>query len=544
MQTTTDQFRSLATSEMRPLSWSLRISFDRSFSDTVTFFTLDTSILDGPDLLAPNDSDVIQEWDKYEYTDYSNRVISMEWQNQQDVPFSVNLAMADIVLDNHDDYFTPGASSTTDTVDDEDDEPILDEGGSEITSEASAGIGEFILPNRPVKIAAGFGGENIQVFVGLTEKMPVVDYKNKTVSFHCVDFLSAIFNRPLDESSIYVNKKTDYILTQLFTDAGLTSAQMDIAPGFNLVPFAYFEKGRLLGDVVRELMEAELGSLYMSELGVITFRSRNLIEAPDVYFFDKSNTVDAITSGQDDIINVVQVNAPVRQVQELQPVYLLSSPVYLEALSTVTIWADFSDPVVSVNDPSNGFNSNNSYFIATVSEEQDSATVDSDIAVDSSDLFANSYKLVLENNNAFAVYISTMELWGQPAKVTTNISLRDQDDDSVAKYDERVLTVDNEYLQSASQAQTLAAVVLDYYAEFGSTVEMNVKGSPALQLADNVLLSLGPTTGSHEITKSVNKLFIRGSGASYEQRLTVKRITRRSFFVLNVSLLDGTDVLG
>ena len=198
MQSTTSLFTSRANGSVRPLSWQTRISFTKEFLPSLQFFTLDESLLDGPEVLAPTDSDVITEWDKYVYSDFSSRVISFEWTRQEDVPSSVNLAIADVVLDNHDNFFTPN-------------------GGSEIQN--------FILPYRPIRLYAGFGNEDLPVFVGLTEKMPVIDSKNKTVSFHCMDFLSALFSRPLDEAVIYQEYRTDQVLDALFQMVGLTSDQ-------------------------------------------------------------------------------------------------------------------------------------------------------------------------------------------------------------------------------------------------------------------------------------------------------------------------------
>ena len=184
MQTTTAQFDSRARAILRPISWQLRMSFTKAFDDAVTFFILDTSELDGPDLLAPSDNDVIQEWDKYVYQDFTTRVISIEVSREEVEPYSVVQAMADITLDNHDGYFTPNSDSP---------------------------ISSYILPKRPTRIMLGFGGSNLPQFIGLTEQMPELDKNAGTAKFHLTDFLSFLFDRKIDDSTMLQNQSTGQI---------------------------------------------------------------------------------------------------------------------------------------------------------------------------------------------------------------------------------------------------------------------------------------------------------------------------------------------
>ncbi|NCU40950.1 hypothetical protein EOL73_04320, partial [Candidatus Saccharibacteria bacterium] len=84
-----------------PIDWEIAVAFDKVYDTNITFFTLDVSQLDGTDILGSSDDNPIQEWDKYEYTNYRDRVISLEWERSIDFPYSVQSAIADVTLNNY-----------------------------------------------------------------------------------------------------------------------------------------------------------------------------------------------------------------------------------------------------------------------------------------------------------------------------------------------------------------------------------------------------------------------------------------------------------
>ena len=159
MQVVSPEFDTASKASMRKLAWRCAISFDKTFDPTIDFFTIGVSSIGSDDIIAGEGS-VLQEWDKYLYTDYSDKIISIEYSREQDQPTgSLVMATADIVLDNSDDLFTPNS------------DPV---------------IGQYILPYRPIRISLGFNNTVIPIFVGLTEGMPVIDERSKTAKFHCI----------------------------------------------------------------------------------------------------------------------------------------------------------------------------------------------------------------------------------------------------------------------------------------------------------------------------------------------------------------------
>lgn len=510
MQTTSLQFRQRAAGHVRPLAWGVRASFNKSFDDATTFFTLDTSVLNGPDLLAPTDESIIQIWDQYEYTDYTDRALSIEVTREEVEPYSVAQAFADITLNNYDNYFTPNSGS-----------PIQND----------------ILPRRPFRALLGFGSEALPQIVGLSEGMPEVDKGSRTASFHIIDFMSYLLDQDISETIILENVQTHEVLDYLFQFMGLTDDQYTLDDSLNTIKFFYVEKGTKFSHVVNKVMEAEIGRLYMDEIGVIRFKNRYSYDLTPVMTFDKSNVIDYSVGEESTIINSVKIISNVRAVQPEQSIWVSATPTLVNVGQSVVLWAEFEDPVTTATPPIySADETNESYFTSNLNE--DGTGVYSDISV-TLELFSKSAKLTFENTGASNAFITAIDLYGTPAKVVETIKVEETDQTSIDKFDEQLHEIDNEYIQDESNAQSRALILLHDYAEYGAGLEIEVKGSPALQMGDAVALDLDGYQGIFTITKTINVL----SEGQFRQRLRVRQKTVATFFTLDVSVLDGDDLL-
>lgn len=513
MQIVPTIFNDYAQGDIRPHSWGIRISFDKVIDSSVTWFVLDQSLLDGPDLLQGNTDNPLQAWDLYEYKDYSDRIVSQSWSRELDFPYSVASARGDFILVNTDQYFTPNGPSP---------------------------INDFILPKRPVRLLSGFNGILIPQFVGLTSGMPEIDEQSGTAVFTALDFLTQIYDLPIQETISAQNIRTDEVLEIIFTQYGLAPSQYNLLRGRNVIPFLFFEKKAIsAGEVIRRLLEAEMGLLWLDEVGIIQFRPRlTQIETP-VYDFDSTNIVSLTTSGDDNIINAVYINSDIRAVVEYQPIYdqsLVGSPFDVESSTSVDTFLQLEDPAVTATSPVNGEIAGTSWFTAT---DIDGNVVTSGVNITSSFLFTNTYKLTFQNTNLFPITISGMQIWGEPAKIVDRIRYENTDDASVSKYDIKSITIDNNFIQSISQCDSLALTILDAYSEYAGIITMEVKGNPALQLDDIITVDYRTYDGQYKITKLDNNL----SQGKFTQVITAKSYKPREWFTLDVSLLDGTAVL-
>lgn len=510
MQTVSTEFNQKANGFMRKLAHRALMSFPRQYDPSVTFFTIGVSTIGSADIIK-GEGDVIAEWDKYQYDDYSYRLLDFEITRTEDMVSSTTLAQGDMKLENHDNYFTPKRGSA---------------------------IEDYILPYRPVKLYAGFGAEAIPQFVGLTEKMPTIDEKGKTASFHVIDFMSSLFNRPLDQAVMYQNKRTDEILADLLVQFGISPTQYSFDVGYNIINFAFFDKGSTFGAAVQELMEAEMGRFYMDEQGVIRFKNRQNYSSVPQWFFNESNIIDIQTSTQDDIINVVTITANVREVQALQKYWELQGATLLPKNTVIQLWADFNDPVTNIDDPEYITSADTSLFTTNTQQDGTGTNVSSGITITTT-LFAKSYLMEITNSNEFDVYMTTLELFATPAKVVKQIYVREQDDASVAQYDERILDITNDYINNESDATSKAKIILDDNAAYADEYVLTVKGNPALQIGDAVNVSVFGYAADFVINKIVNSW----DGKSFKQQLTVRIKNFRTYFTVGISTIGGVDVI-
>lgn len=513
MQTTSPQFETIARdTNTRPLSYSGRIAWEKEFDPSITFFVLNQSVLDGTDILAPSDDNPIQEFDYYLYTNVDDRMQSLEVSRELDFPFSVASAIADFSLENHDDYYTPGSGSD---------------------------VADFVIPSRPLRLLMGFNGENLQQFVGLTEGMPEINDDTKSVSFHAMDWFGKLFTLKTPQVLAMQNVRTDEVLEVLFEQAGLSPTQYTLAKGRNVIKFLTYDKNTNMGTIIRQLMQAEMGQLFMDEQGMIRFLPRLERDQTPDYTFDDENIIDIKTVNNQNIINVVEINAEVRAVQVKQPMFTVSDSFgddyIVPAGESKDIFVNLSDPAISATEPTAGVISDDSFFVAL--DLSGGAT--SGVTITDTFLFTNSYRITFHNANGYDVRINDITLWGEPARVVDEINYVRKDEDSIDKYEENVLSITNNFIQDVSSCDSFALTILDSYAEYSGDIQMTVRGTPALQMGDLIQVTKDTFTGDYRTTKMINKMV----GAQFEQIVTARRYIPKSWFILDESVLNGTDVL-
>jgi len=524
MQTVSSDFTARTDGKVRPLSYNLQMSFEKSYDAGVDFFTIGSSTIGGTDIIK-GESSVIQEWDKYVYDDFTSRVLSIEYERIANPPTNaLTLATADIVLDNHDDMFTPGNTSS----------PLYG----------------YLLPKRPIRISLGFKGELIPVFIGLTQKRPEVDESAKTVKFHCLDFLSYMLDQPLDEEAMYVDMRTDEIISELLQGAGVLTSQMDLDYGSVIIPFAYFKKGSKRGDALQEIAEAELGNLSISETGRPTFQNRtNWSDNTSSWTFDKTNSLERGTGSTDDIINVVEVYSQARAVMAKQKLWEQSSAVEIKPGESVDIFTDFKDdygalPVTTMDDPEYITSADTSKYATNEKSDGSGAALNTYISLDSVDLFSTSAKLTFSNSHpTSSIFITQLELFATPAKVQNDLYIRKADDTSVGVWDgyqEKVYKIENNYIQDETAANSIAQIILSDRANDNDQLELLAKGVPQLQISDVVTWDEPDETADYFVTRISGVL----NKSGFRQQLTVSKRTIESYFRIGISTIGGSDKLG
>ena len=528
MNSVSDKFNQLASGSIRPLDWELRISWTKDRSLTLGWFTLDQSVLNGPDLLGDSSENPIQPWQAYDYLKYRDRVIEMTVERSVDFPENVQSAVADFTLDNHDGHFS--------------------------YTNPNSSIANYILPMRPVMGYLGFTGGGITpVFTGFTEAIPDYDgLHEQTATITAFDPISWLADQTLPEMLMLVNKRTDEVLSEVLTLLGINSTAYSFDEGLNTIPFVFYESGKDVGNIFKELMQAENGFLWIDESGVIRFEPRTAtFVKPSVLVIDENDLISITPKRTDDIYNYVSIEADVRVLKSKKAVFEAENSngydqedpaddsYRISANSTLEFWANLDDPCYTMTDPTFNGSTTDSYFTAL---QLDGTAVTSGMSA-SGELFGDSYKLTIHNNNNFAVSVDMVVLFGEPAEVLGNsptIKYEDSVASSVEAFGQKKLEItDNDCFGSYQNVKNLSDFVLDNYSGYSLTIDVEVKGNPALQLQDVVTITNTDYDGTWVVTRTKHTL----SSSGLATELTLHRGGAFNPFILNQSILNGTDVL-
>lgn len=440
-----------------PIS-NVQMAFAKEFDPDIKFLTYDAGEdYDDMNIYASTDSDVLQEWDKYEYIDYSSRVIYVDTYREKYRPHNISLASANVIFNNTDGFFD--------------------------TDNELSPLYPNVSPGRPIRIQLGFENGLVRQFTGLSDGMPKYDDAQKTVSFYFVDYLYWVLYKDLAETVMLVDKRVDEILEYIFLLYGLSTDQLDLEESALTIPFFYAEKGTVFFQAIKQLIEAEVGSLYMDETGMICFR-RQGTGSDDVVA--ELSTSDSIKPGSYkrrnvDLYNNIKISSTVRKVASNRPIFELGTTEEVPAGGTIDIWADFQDPVVTVDAPTYGSLGS----VMTVNTAEDGSGSDStDVVLDSFYQFGTSYKMTFSNPTGSPLYITSLVLFGTPALAQDPIYVEYELESSVEKYGRYPLEIISSYIGSEANAQLVASVLFSQFGNYSGLARLLVKGTPQFQIDD------------------------------------------------------------
>lgn len=505
---------SLSQGDIREPSYQVSMAFDKVYDPNISFARYDDGFLyDDSNLYAYTESDVLQQWDQYAYTDYSDRVLDVNWKRQESRPSNVSLCQCDVVFDNIDDFFTPENETS----------PLY----------------PHVSPGRPIRVQSGFSGNIVRSFVGLSQGMPRLDEKAKTATFHCIDFLTLLLDMDLSETVMLEDYRVDEILEYIFDLYGLTPNQYVLETGSFDIPFFYAEKDLKLKGIIDDLVTSELGSLTMDETGMIRFTSQDtLIDDVVAEFSTLDNILDGGRRREADLINSVKLKSQVRDVKINQLIFQSTEVFVVPAGESIDVWADFIDPVTQVYDPVYGLTG--SFFV--VNTVQDGSGADStDVVLSSSDTFGMAWKGIFSNPTTSPLYITSLVLYGDPAILQDPIFFEAKLDSSVDRFDEALFEYESKYIGSRGNLQTLAGMLLAQYGNYAGLFRLVVRGSPQLQIGDVISVDWYGRTSLCRIVQIENGV----SKDGFTQTLYVKDQPTNPFGLYDDDLLyDDNNVYG
>ncbi len=562
MQTVSSTFTANATAPNQFPTYGILISWLETINSSYEFFTIGTSLIGGPDVIKGGGNEATF-LDRYQYTDYSDYGISFSVNRAiGQYPYGTIMAQAEVKLVNTDLTFMPGHDPT---------------------------IGNYILPNRPVKLTEGLasdqygtGREDIAIFAGYS-MAPVNDVNTRETVLTCYDGMNYL-NMTVSTGSgpiastnngVYVNEYAHVIIQDLLQEAGFSTTDFVIEQSLQQ-PIGYlspinFQGGTnvqgnqgSIGYIIAALCEAEMGIAFFDEMGTFHFWNRQHI--PDdttvQWKFDYSETIGGgnntgiinYSIENTPVINSVEVQSSPRAVASKQQIWQLSSPVLIPANSTGIVSADFTDdsgsmPVTELDTPAlfNATNAATSNFAVNLNSDGSATTdVSSYMSVSTVSLKGSNAQITFSNTYSQPIYITQMALYGTPAKVTQIIDQVFTNASSIALYginpsnNGQPLQIQNDLIQDPDTAYSIAyQLVTDYNAPL-QRLTMDVMAAPHLQFGDYVQVTIDDTnqTLNYTIVGKTDS-FDKDNPLAQTLECEVKQMV--TYFTIGTSLIGSTD---
>lgn len=524
-----NSFEAQTAAPVRNLIYGVLVSWLRTISPTaVKFFQIGQSTIGGPDKIKSAGTASITFFDKYAYTDESAR--ASRWaitRKLSQYPWGMVMAQADIDLINADKRFMPAFDAT---------------------------IGAYVdKPNRPVKISVGFGTEPIMQFVGFTDQ-PESTLVDRRVTLRAFDALNFLNTYKIANLGIQVNKYTHEIIESILLEAGFSASQYSLETSLQQKIGYISLKDKQAGAVLRDLVEAEMGLLFVDENGIIRFWNRQHLNntSTPVYTFSYANMRN-VGWGSSPVINDIQVIAKPRFVAASQKIWENASAIKIEAGQSLLVAADFRDdngslPVSSIVTPVNIASAVTSYWTSNLTDDGNGTNAAAYTTLTSASLVGDTYLMTFTNSYTQPIYLFKVVLFGTPAKLRYIESTRQIDATSVTNYDRNPtgngepLIVTNDMIQDVSTANSIAYTLMKEYSTPRKRLRCTVFAVPQLQLGDYVTVQLADTG------ESLN-MFIMGlnikldRGGNLQQDLELEQKVIKRYFRIGISRIGQTDTI-
>lgn len=324
--------------------------------------------------------------------------------------------------------------------------------------------------------------------------------------------------------------------------------------------FSMALRGTIMEEQAREKTAKKLGKkiiegkLWLDERGVIRFVTRSsVLDKEPVMRLNASNIIKLKNSQLTGLINKVSIKSEVCKVLERQKVYEMENTSETGSSSsnkknhewqiaprggTYTAWIKLDDPCWEIEPPRLDYSEGSSRFEANIIGLKDQEVPRGIEATGW--LLGDTYKIDFVNNSTYNAYISKIELYGRPAKVVDTIIYEAADNSSIKKYGTHSLEIsDNNFLGRRKDCEALGRDILQQSSEYNPEIEAIIKPCPALALGDSVAIDYN-NLGDYTVTKISQSYGADGD----KMTLKLRKASRVKTFVLDISLLDGRDILG
>jgi len=336
-------------------------------------------------------------------------------------------------------------------------------------------IYQYLKANKQVRPYIGVeeSGAITYIAQGVFFIKDIIPRPEMIVEFSCVDKMALMKEKDFASSIIYEDQLISEMVTTIVEDYGLEAGEHSIDVTDDTIPYMFFNPASY-AYIVKLLAVAEGGMAFFDELGIFQFKNRDWTPGVDI---EKAYTASNIIKGTFDspyiagkMKNRVKVKSRPLYVSELKNIYTLESAVTIPAGETKSIPC---------------------YFIESPCLDVANAVVTkhADITQDSESKYNYATFLTFTNGGAADQDVTAITIEGKPL-VEKGVTLADESDSTyITEYSEKVLDIDNPYIQDYSYARQLALKLLAVWRNPNPDKDYKALSMPWLQLGDRISIT-------------------------------------------------------
>jgi len=525
MQTVSAAFTTATAAPFKNVGVGALIAWQKTINPSYQFFTINQSRIGGPDLIKGAGGSVTF-FDKYQYDNETANVESFRvTRTQSNLPWGVIMAQAEITLLNNSNRYTPQYDPT---------------------------IGNYIKPDRPIKLSVGYNGEYVGLFTGYTER-PTSSINSRRTTLTAWDALKFLSNKK-SALPVFVNARANDIIEALLVEQGFSAGQFVIESSLQQ-PISYLmANGRVVTDIFKDICAAEGALMFCDENGIIHFWNRLHLNSNSTsrWTFNYGNMTN-IDWNTTPIVNDAIVIAKPFKVAAFNKVWESGQVYTVPPGGSLDIFADFRDdvgnyPVISMDTPAKINVATTSSYQANFNEDGTGDDATGSVNLSSAYLFGQSYKMTYTNATAGNIYLTKIQLYGIPAKVAVVDSKEQTDAASILDYginpdnNGDVYEIANDLVQDAATANALAYIYVTLFKGPLQRLKCTVFGVPHLQLGDYVTVN-EETTGQTLSMVVVGQEIGVAANGKVTQTLDMEQRSVYQYFTIGVSKIGGSDYL-
>jgi len=377
-------------------------------------------------------------------------------------------------------------------------------------------IYSYLRPRRQIRFYVVIGGVNYLLFTGYIKAIEP-DRKSGMVNLHCFDNAEKVMNVSCPRTA-YTDYYTHELMQILGVAAGINvDTGMALENSRHLVRAAYFGD-RNIWPVMGELAVAERGRVFFDIDGILRFWGRDHIqEQARVTTLTRATHLEQMefTVEEQHIKNRVTVKARPRASAGIQPVWTNGGALALNQYTEQLVWIPAGGTQYAYMDITDAYDEALPCTdwirpVATTDYEANSAAdgtgtdYTGSITINSFITYADACYLEVQNHAPVDIYFTRFQVRANPLQIWKWISIRQEDEWSVAEYGVQEIAIENNFIDDEQMANDIAEVEVKRWKNAKNGFKATILGVPYLQIGDVVGLEVSSGTYEDYMIYSIN----------------------------------------